>query len=423
MAVAADVAVLRADDEHDEVLVTDARHPPWRRRLDVADAARPQLPHLAADLESSPAAVDEVELVLLVVEVRPADHAGREHDGVHPESRHAELAAHLAKRAVTHLVDRSEGVTHIASNTAVPEQIYLRVMIVLATAVALTACGGGGSKKSKEQSSLEAPFVYDQSKPLDVQNKKTLRQGEVELRDISFKGPNGEGVPAYLVVPAGKGPHPAVIYAHGSAGDRRDLLLYAILLAQKGAVAMALEMNYAAARTTVQPPKGIRGAEAVARNQIQAVVEVRRAVDVLRSLDFVDEERIGYVGWSAGARTGAIVAGVDHRIRAFDLLGGGALPIGASLVGAPANLRPRLTVLLRKTDPLLYVAHAAPSALLFQDGRKDEVVPRNALATLAEAGSKPKEVRWYDSTHAPNAATWDYSFTWLSKQLGLTGKA
>jgi dienelactone hydrolase len=304
----------------------------------------------------------------------------------------------------------------------VPEQIYLRLMIVLATALALTACSSGGSK-AKKPSSLEAPYAYDQSQPLDLSTKKTLRQGGVELRDVSFKGPHGEGVPAYLAVPTGKGPHPAVIYAHGSSGDRRDLLLYGILLAQKGGVAMALEMNYSAARTTTQPPKGIRGAEAVARNQIEAVVEVRRAVDVLRSLDFVDKDRIGYVGWSAGARTGAILAGVDHRIRAFDLLAGGALPIGASLVGAPANVRPRLTVVLRKTDPLRYVAHAAPSALLFQDGRKDELVPQNALTGLAQAGSKPKELRWYDSGHVPNAAAWDYSFTWLSKQLGLTNTA
>jgi len=305
----------------------------------------------------------------------------------------------------------------------VPEQIYLRLMIVLATAVALTACSGGGSSKSKEQSSLEAPYAYDQSKPLDLNTKKTFRQGEVELHDISYKGAHGEGVPAYLVLPGGKGPHPAVIYAHGSGGDRRDLLLYAILLAQKGAVAIALEMNYAAARTTAQPPQGIRGAEVVARNQIEAVVEVRRSVDLLRSLDYVDEDKIGYVGWSAGARTGAILAGVDHRIQAFDLLGGGALPIAASLAGAPPSVRPRLTVLLRKTDPLLYVAHAAPSALLFQDGRKDEVVPRRALAGLADAGSKPKEVRWYDSRHYPSSAAWTDSLEWLSKQLGLTATA
>jgi dienelactone hydrolase len=301
-------------------------------------------------------------------------------------------------------------------------QIYLRLVIVIAAAAALTACNGGGSK-SKEPSSLEAPFVYDQSKALELRTKKTIRQGDVELRDISFKGAQGESVPAYLVVPSGKEPHPAVIYAHGSGGDRRDLLLYAILLAQKGAVAMALEMNYAASRTTGAPPQGIRGAEAVARNQIQAVVEVRRAVDVLRSLDFVDDDKIGYVGWSAGARTGAILAGVDHRIRAFDLLGGGALPIAASLVGAPPSARPRLTVLLRKTDPLLYVAHAAPSALLFQAGRQDEVVPRRALAGLAQAGSKPKEVRWDDSGHAPSDAAWGYSLRWLSTKLGLTETA
>jgi hypothetical protein len=68
VAVAADVPVLGADHEHDEILVA-ARDAARGRRLDVGDSAGLELEGLARDLEPRPATVDEVELVLIVVEV------------------------------------------------------------------------------------------------------------------------------------------------------------------------------------------------------------------------------------------------------------------------------------------------------------------------------------------------------------------
>jgi dienelactone hydrolase len=290
---------------------------------------------------------------------------------------------------------------------------------MLAAAAALAGCGGGGSKPS----SLDAPFAYDASKPLDLRINKQARVRGVDLRDISFKGAGGETVPAYLVLPRAKGRHPAVIYAHGSSGSRNDLLASAAGFAEHGAVTIALEMNYSRARGTGSLPTGIEGVKTATANEIESVVEVRRAVDLLRSLPEGDKNRIGYVGWSAGARTGAVLAGVDHRIRAFDLLAGGAVPVATYIAHSPTNMRVELKGLLGKTDPLRYASHAAPSTLLFQDGRHDQVVPRSALAGLARAASKPKEVRWYDSGHVPNTKAWTDSSKWLLSHLGLTPKA
>jgi dienelactone hydrolase len=305
----------------------------------------------------------------------------------------------------------------------VPAQIYRRLILTSVAVAALAGCGGGGSK-SDEQPSIDAPFAYDASKPLELHTGQTTRVGGVEIRDITFKGSAGETVPAYLVVPPGRGPHPAVIYAHGSSGSRRDLLPSAVGVARRGAVTIALDMNYSSTRGRSSPvPKGIDGVKTATSNEIESVVEVRRAVDLLRSLPYVDKTRLGFVGWSAGARTGAILAGVEHRIKAFDLLAGGAAPVSFYLQRAPKDLRAELEAELIKTDPLRYVEHAAPSALLFQDGRHDEIVPRGALVRLAGAGSEPKELRFYDSGHVPATAAWNYSAKWLSRHLGLTSKA
>ena len=56
--------------------------------------------------------MDEVELVLLFVEVRPRLDPGWDHKNVRAKRRDAELLPHLAEDAVPHLVDRPERVPH-----------------------------------------------------------------------------------------------------------------------------------------------------------------------------------------------------------------------------------------------------------------------------------------------------------------------
>src|SRR5438094_896394 len=114
MTVALDVAVLAADDEHDQLLVADVRDLARRRRLDVADPARSEGPLLAVDLELRRAAVDEVELVLGVVVVEEAFLARRVDDRVDAERGHAERVADLAEAGpLAELVDRAEAVRHL----------------------------------------------------------------------------------------------------------------------------------------------------------------------------------------------------------------------------------------------------------------------------------------------------------------------
>ncbi len=190
-------------------------------------------------------------------------------------------------------------------------------------------------------------------------------------------------------------------------------------MARTGAVTLTLDMIYSPTRAKPLPA-GMAGARENSRLEVEAVREVARAVDLLRSLPSVDDDRIGYVGWSAGARMGAIVSGVDHRIVAFDLLAGGGAPVSEYVRLAPSDLQAELKGVLDRTDSLHFVGQAAPSALLFQDGRQDEVVPETALRTLANAGSEPKEIRWYDSGHVPSAKAWSDSRQWLDEHLGLT---
>jgi len=293
-------------------------------------------------------------------------------------------------------------------------QIYRCAGLALVVA-ALAGCG------SDEKSSVPSQFSYDDSRPLDAQIKPTsFSTNEVRVDDVSFRGPGDTFLNAYLLTPSGsEGRHPAVIYAHGAGGDRQELLGEALQMAGKGTVTLALDMIYSTERAK-ELPEGMEGARANSKLEQEAVKEVRRAVDFLQSRDEVDEDEIGYVGWSQGARMGALTSGVEHRIKAFDLIAGGAAPVSEYVKYAPTDLQDELETLLEKTDPIHFVGLAKPSELLFQDGREDQVVPEAALKALAQAGSEPKEVRWYDAGHVPTGTMWAESRSWLSDHLGLT---
>jgi len=289
-------------------------------------------------------------------------------------------------------------------------QIYRCAGLLLLVAL-VAACGG-------EKSNTPSEFSYDDSRALDVQDKPTsFSTNDVRVDDISFTGPGNTRLNAYVLMPSrSTGRHPAVIYAHGAGGDRQELLDEALKMADKDAVTLTLDMIYSPSRAKPLP-EGMAGARANSKLEQEAVKEVRRAVDYLQSRDDVNDDQIGYVGWSAGARMGALISGVEHRIKAYDLIAGGAAPVSDYVEAAPVDLQDELRTLLEKTDPMHFVALAEPSALLFQDGRQDEIVPEEALKTLADAGSEPKEVRWYQSGHVPSSKMWADSRSWLADRL------
>jgi dienelactone hydrolase len=305
-----------------------------------------------------------------------------------------------------------------------------RTLFPLVAVAALVAAGCGGSSHAATTATTASTtttaaasglYAYDPSAPLDVRDRGVVNHGyPIAVHDISYRSPRGGRVPAYLAVPPGKGRHPAVIYLHGSGGNRLQFLVEATWMAARGAVAMTIDSPYARTPAPVIP-RGLPGLSRQRDLEAQTVVDLRRAVDLLQRRPDVDPHRIAFVGWSAGAKSGALLAGADHRIRAFDLMSGGSLPPSTYAAAAPAALRPELLRVLGSTDPLAAIAHAAPSALLLQDGLHDQVVPRAALDDLARAASEPKEVRWYDQGHAPGSAAFHDQLRWLAARLGLGG--
>lgn len=139
-----------------------------------------------------------------------------------------------------------------------------------------------------------------------------------ERRTISFVAEPNDRLTGYLLVPDGARARPAVLCLHQTVkiGARepvglggRDNLHYADELARRGYVTLAVDY----------PNYGDYTCDAYARGYASAtmkgIVNHRRAVDLLQSLDEVDGRRIGVIGHSLGGHNSLFVAAFDQRIR------------------------------------------------------------------------------------------------------------
>ena len=294
------------------------------------------------------------------------------------------------------------------------------VLCGIAACLVLVAAGCGGSS---EQASPppRGPFAYDSAQPLRFTDRGRVNTHyPIAIHDVSYAA-GRDRIGAFLVLPPSGGKRlPAVIYVHGSGGDRKQLVVPATWLASRHAVGLVIT---APSATATAPAGGSPRAELrrQARLEERDVIAVRRGIDLLRRRPDVDPSRIGYVGWSAGARTGAIVAGVEPRLRTVVLMSGGATPISSYAGRAPASLRPAIRRYLGAVDPLRYVPRATGSTLLLQDGRRDQIVPRSALDALAHAAPTGTTVRWYDADHGLNATAYHDQLVWLARKLELSG--
>ena len=230
----------------------------------------------------------------------------------------------------------------------------------------------------------------------------------VAQRSVRFGGIDG-----YLVDPGTKGPHPGVVIVHGSGGDRSELLDQATALAKEGAVALTItEPSSAHPQPQATTLAGLLAQ--AQRTQERDSAAVRRAAAFLASRADVDAGRLGYLGWSAGAKTGTFVV---HRFRALALLSAGAATLDEFVANAPAPARAEVRKALTPIDPIRAVARARPGSLLLEDGRQDVIVPHAALQNIVRAAPRGTLVRWYDAGHALTPRAYADARRWLLRKL------
>jgi hypothetical protein len=161
--------------------------------------------------------------------------------------------------------------------------------------------------------------------------------------------------------------------------------------------------------------------------QVQLIIDLQRAVDLLLARPDVDPNRLAFVGRSFGGVMGVQLAGVERRLKTYILSvcdGGqvihfaGAGPMGQVFRSAPAAQQKRWLAAMEPIEPIRYIHRAAPATLFFQFGRQDQSVSTENARMLYEAASEPKRVKWYEADHQLNAQAYVDWLDWLHATVG-----
>ncbi len=274
-------------------------------------------------------------------------------------------------------------------------------------------------------------FDYDQRAPLDFREQIIDRKEGVTIRDISYASPKGGRVTGFLVVPDQPGPHPAILFGHWGPGNRTEFLPEAIMYGKLGAVSLMIDYPWVRpAPWRVPLSNGVEQPEHDRDTEIQAVVDLRRGLDLLASRSDVDPKRIAYVGHSYGAQWGAILSAIDKRLKTAILMGGVRSAADIYL----RNPDPDLAAMRAKTplptienylalvgvlDAVRYVPHSR-IPLLFQFARYERYFDKESMDGYFDAAARPKEEFWYDTGHELNdPKALEDRHEWLRKYIGL----
>ena len=260
-------------------------------------------------------------------------------------------------------------------------------------------------------------FDYDAERPPVIE----ITGAEISISDLTYQTAPGRGVRAYLVVPAGTGPHAALLFLHPGPGSRATFLAEAVTLAGMGAASLLVDAPWADS-TAAAWSRSVADPESAVQEHTRTVIDLRRGIDLLLARPDIDPDRIGFVGHSLGALFGAVLAGVDRRLAAAVLMAGTGRFADVAAVNLPDLQGERLDQYrqtLVELDPAVWVGRTAPTPLLFQSALHDEVFTEEQSREFFERASDPKSQTWYDAGHYLSEEARRDRIAWLAGQLSL----
>ncbi|HWW94469.1 MAG TPA: hypothetical protein VN375_13970 [Vicinamibacteria bacterium] len=272
-------------------------------------------------------------------------------------------------------------------------------------------------------------FDYDAKAPLDIREAGVEHRGLVAVHDISYSSPKGGRVPAYLVVPDGKGRFAAVLWGHwywsnSEFFNRKEFLDEAVVLAHAGVVSLLTTGPGARpGHVTDKTPLS----EQQATDLIQAIVDMRRGADLLLERQDVDPQRLAYVGHSYNAEVGGFLSGIDKRFKAFVLMAG---PLSDEVNAQSDEYKQyrqkvgpekfdKYAAKYQWLDPGKFVSRAAPATVFLQYATREDFLTPARAQQYAAIVTEPKRFKMYEAPHALNAEARRDRIAFLADQLRL----
>ena len=260
------------------------------------------------------------------------------------------------------------------------------------------------------------------------------KRDKVRLIELNYSGASGDRVPAYLLIPPGNGPFPAILWAHwlmkGSPlANKDEFLEEALVLARAGVVSLLIDAPQA--RNDWVEGKGNTLEQVKQQSEAAAhqVIDLRRAVDLLYGRADVDRKRIAFVGHSWDAHVGAILAGVETRIAAYVLMASGYSDEEEAFASNDPERMARIKEAGEENvreyfheyawdDPVYFLGHTDREGIFLQFASGDGIGKDLGQKYLERFSAKDKQMQFYDAGHALNAAARLDRVRWLQKHLG-----
>jgi dienelactone hydrolase len=278
-------------------------------------------------------------------------------------------------------------------------------------------------------------FDYDSHSGLDMRETDVHKRDKVRVIELNYSGASGDRVSAYLLIPPGGGPFPAIIWAHwlmkGSPlANKDEFLEEAVVLARGGVVSLLIDAPQA--RNDWVEAKGGMLEQVKQQSEAAAhqVIDLRRAVDLLWGRADVDRHRIAFVGHSWDAHVGAILAGVETRIIAYVLMASGYSDEEETF----ASTSPETIAHIKEAgeenvreyfheyawdDPVYFLGHTDRESIFLQFASGDPISKGMGQKYLDRFSAKDKKMEFYDAGHALNAAARLDRDRWLQKHLAV----
>jgi dienelactone hydrolase len=263
------------------------------------------------------------------------------------------------------------------------------------------------STNPKQSAKVLPPDKDKQGKPIIAGYQK---------HSITFAGGSGANVTSMLYTPGNQPDgkrHAAVILVHGLGGNKDQLAMLAVMLAQKGYAALCIDAAGHGDRPKIGgAQENALGVAPFKAMIAQTVQDLRCAVDVLAARKDVDTSRIGYVGASLGGIIGSRFLADEPRIACATILAAGgnlgqllatSQIEGAKKLRAGKKIDPvAIQKELNEVDPAKHIGRAKPRPMLYLHGDKDDVVPVANNEALFKATKQPKERVLMPGGHVPN---------------------
>jgi len=267
-------------------------------------------------------------------------------------------------------------------------------------------------------------FRYDATQPFNLEEKSVEPHDLIVVHDIRFNDVAGQSINGYLIVPQGKGPFAAILYVHWlgdpETSNRTQFLKEAEEVCQQGAAALLIDMPWSVSGWFQN-----RKMDDDYAFSIRQVQNLQRALDFLLQRPGIDRKRVAYVGHDFGATFGAILVGIDPRIKHAVFMAGTPILSDWFLLGSKIQGDEREAYIKKITplDPINFIGKAKSVPMLLQFSSHDQFIPKEKAELFGNSAHDPKDFRWYDSGHEMNAQAASDRVAWLESQLNIAPKA